>query len=136
MMKNKYLAKALQEQALRELRTKFELKCLALGIELRIVDRTYPSSKKCHECGNVKPEMPLSQRTYDCECCGHRSDRDFNAALNLRDTDQYLRYEGYVEQRKKRTALRKENFKKAKELKKSADGKLPPAQSNSKKNVA
>ncbi|NEO32771.1 MAG: transposase [Symploca sp. SIO3C6] len=46
------------------------------------MDRWYPSSKTCHNCGNVQP-MPLSERTYECGECGQTTERDLNAALNL-----------------------------------------------------
>ena len=84
MMKNKHLSKAVASQKFYEFRTKLESKCKGLGIELRIVDRWYPSSKLCHECGHVKKDLKLSDREYVCEC-GYRADRDYNASLNLRD---------------------------------------------------
>ena len=54
------------------------------GIELRFVDRFYPSSKTCSSCGNVVENLPLSQRTYRCPVCGLEIDRDENAARNLK----------------------------------------------------
>ena len=47
------------------------------------INRFFPSSKKCSSCGNVKAELPLSQRTYHCDNCGLTLDRDLNAALNI-----------------------------------------------------
>ena len=88
MMKNKHLSKAVASQKFYEFRKKLEAKCKELGIELRVVDRWYPSSKLCHECGRIKKDLKLSDRKYICEC-GYRSDRDFNAALNLRDALTY-----------------------------------------------
>ena len=88
MMKNKHLSKAVASQKFYEFRTKLESKCKGLGIELRIVDRWYPSSKLCHECGHVKKDLKLSDREYVCEC-GYRADRDYNASLNLRDAKSY-----------------------------------------------
>ena len=88
MMKNKHLSKAVASQKFYEFRTKLEAKCKELGIELRIVDRWYPSSKLCHECGCIKKDLKLSDREYICEC-GYHADRDYNASLNLRDAISY-----------------------------------------------
>ena len=88
MMKNKHLSKAVASQKFYEFRTKLGAKCKELGIELRIVDRWYPSSKLCHECGYIKKDLKLSDRKYICEC-GYKADRDFNASLNLRDAVTY-----------------------------------------------
>ena len=88
MMKNRHLSKAVSSQKFYEFRTKLGAKCKELGIELRIVDRWYPSSKLCHECGCIKKDLKLSDREYICEC-GYHADRDFNASLNLRDAISY-----------------------------------------------
>ena len=89
MMKNRHLSKAVASQKLYEFRTKLKIKCNDNGIELRIVDRWYPSSKKCHACGHIKKDLKLSDRIYRCEC-GYIEDRDLNAALNLRDAMTYI----------------------------------------------
>ena len=88
MMKHRHLSKAVASQKFYKFRTKLEAKCKELGIELRIVDRWYPSSKLCHECGCIKKDLKLSDREYICEC-GYRADRDYNASLNLRDALSY-----------------------------------------------
>lgn len=88
MMKNRHLSKAVASQKFYEFRTKLEAKCKEFGIELRIVDRWYPSSKLCHECGCIKNDLKLSDREYICKC-GYHSDRDFNASLNLKDAKTY-----------------------------------------------
>lgn len=88
MMKNKHLSNAVASQKFYEFRMKLEVKCKELGIELRIIDRWYPSSKLCHECGSIKKDLKLSDRKYNCEC-GYHVDRDFNASLNLRDALTY-----------------------------------------------
>ena len=67
MMKNRHLSKAVASQKFYEFRTKLKAKCDEYGIELRIVDRWYPSSKICHCCGNIKKDLKLSDRTYRCE---------------------------------------------------------------------
>ena len=88
MMKNKHLSKAVASQKLYEFRTKLKAKCDDNGTELRIVNRWYPSSKLCHRCGAIKKDLKLSDRIYKCDC-GYVEDRDFNAALNLRDATTY-----------------------------------------------
>jgi putative transposase len=88
MMKNSHLSKAVASQKFYEFRTKLKAKCDENGIELRVVDRWYPSSKICHCCGAIKKDLKLSDRIYRCDC-GYIEDRDFNAALNLRDALTY-----------------------------------------------
>ena len=88
MMKNRHLSKAVAQQKFFEFRTKLTAKCNELGIELRVVNRFYPSSKTCHNCGCVKSDLKLSDRIYNCEC-GYIEDRDYNASLNLRDCQIY-----------------------------------------------
>ena len=88
MMKNKHLSKAVATQKFYEFRTKLEAKCKENGIELRLVDRWYPSSKMCNNCGNIKKDLKLSDRKYICTC-GYKADRDYNASLNLRDAKTY-----------------------------------------------
>ena len=88
MMKNKHLSKAVASQKFYEFRTKLQAKCKENGIELRVVDRWYPSSKTCHCCGAIRKDLKLSDRIFQCDC-GYIEDRDFNAALNLRDAMTY-----------------------------------------------
>lgn len=88
MMKNRHLSKAVASQKFYEFRTRLKAKCHDNGIELRIVDRWYPSSRMCHCCGNIKKDLKLSDRIYRCDC-GYIEDRDFNASLNLRDAVTY-----------------------------------------------
>ena len=88
MMKNRHLSKAVASQKFYEFRTKLKEKCDENGIELRVADRWYPSSKICHCCGAIKKDLKLSDRIYRCDC-GYVEDRDFNAALNLRDALTY-----------------------------------------------
>ena len=88
MVKNKHLSKAVASQKFYEFRTKLQAKCKESGIELRVVDRWYPSSKTCHCCGAIRKDLKLSDRIFRCDC-GYIEDRDFNAALNLRDATTY-----------------------------------------------
>lgn len=88
MRKNRHLSKAIASQKFYEFRAKLETKCREYGIELRIVDRWYPSSKLCHACSRIQSNLTLSDREYICEC-GYHADRDYNASLNLRDAVTY-----------------------------------------------
>ena len=88
MMKNRHLSKAVASQKFYEFKTKLLAKCKENGIELRIVDRWFPSSKTCHCCKRIKKDLKLSDRIFKCDC-GYIEDRDFNAALNLRDATTY-----------------------------------------------
>ena len=89
MMKNKHLSMDIQKQNFYEFRKKLTDKCKEFGIELRVVDRWYPSSKTCHNCGCIKHDLKLSERVYKCPECGFKIDRDLNAAFNLRDSKTY-----------------------------------------------
>lgn len=83
MMKNKHLAKDVQQQEFCKFRSQLEYKCNDRGIQLIVADRFYPSSKLCSCCGNIKKELKLSDRVYRCEC-GNIIDRDFQASINLK----------------------------------------------------
>ena len=88
MMKNRCLSKAVASQKFYEFRKRLKAKCDEKGIELRVADRFYPSSKTCHHCGSIRKNLKLSDRIYRCEC-GYVVDRDLNAALNLKDAKTY-----------------------------------------------
>ena len=83
MMKNKHLAKAIQQQCFYEFYRQIQYKCLWNNIKFIEADRFYPSSKICSECGSVKKQLKLSEREYICEECGCVIDRDYNASVNL-----------------------------------------------------
>ena len=83
MMKNRHLAKAVQNQGFFEFRKQMEYKCETIGIQLIIAERFYPSSKLCSCCGAIKKDLKLSERVYKC-VCGNVMDRDFQASINLR----------------------------------------------------
>lgn len=89
MMKNKHLAKAVAAQRFNHLLVKLKRKAEIIGIEFRVVDRFYPSSRTCHYCGHIHKGMKLKDRVYVCSECGYTEDRDFNASLNLRDAKKY-----------------------------------------------
>ena len=88
MMKNKHLSKAIASQKFFEFKTKLISKCKQNNIELRIVDRFYPSSKTCSNCGKIKKDLKLSDRIYKCDC-GFTIDRDLNASINLKNAKEY-----------------------------------------------
>ena len=88
MMKNKHLSKAIASQKFFEFKTKLTFKCKENHIELRIVDRFYPSSKTCSKCGKIKKDLKLSDRIYKCDC-GFTIDRDLNASINLKNAKEY-----------------------------------------------
>lgn len=82
MMKNRHLAKAIQQQCFYKFIEQMKYKCEWNGIKLVQVDTFYPSSKMCSCCGNVKQDLKLSDRIYECNC-GFVCDRDKNASYNL-----------------------------------------------------
>lgn len=88
MMKNRHLSKAIAQQNFNQFRIKLTTKCKVTGIELRIVDRFYPSSKTCSSCGNIRKDLKLSDRLYVCGC-GNVMDRDKNASVNLKNALTY-----------------------------------------------
>ena len=83
MVKNHHLAKAISDASFFELRRMLEYKTAKTGAKLHFVDRWYPSSKTCSNCGSVKAKLSLNERIYRCENCGLVIDRDLNAAINL-----------------------------------------------------
>ena len=84
MMKNKHLSEKVQEQNFYEFRRQIKYKAHWVKIPVVIADRWFPSSKTCIECGYVKKDLKLSDRTYVCPVCGNVIDRDFQASLNLK----------------------------------------------------
>ena len=89
LMKNKHLSKAIASQKFFEFKTKLMSKCKQNDLELRIVDRFYPSSKTCSNCGEVKKDLKLSDRVYKCNICEAVIDRDLNASINLKNAKKY-----------------------------------------------
>lgn len=83
MLKNKHLSKAISEQGFYKFINILKYKCEWNNIELLKADRFYPSSKLCSHCGNIKKDLRLKDRIYNCNICGLVIDRDFNASLNL-----------------------------------------------------
>ena len=82
LMANQKLANALSDQCFYEIRRQLIYKQAHYGTKVELVDRWYPSSKTCSQCGH-KQDMKLHQRVFDCPSCGHCQDRDENASINL-----------------------------------------------------
>ena len=83
MLKNRHLSKHLSDAALSGLLTKVRYKADMYGTEIIQAGRFYPSSKTCNDCGLVNAELKMDKK-WQCEC-GVEHDRDYNAALNLRN---------------------------------------------------
>ncbi len=83
VLKNLRLAKALSDVSICAFNTLLEYKAKYYGREIKRADVFYPSSKTCSSCGNVKKDLMLSDRVYQCGACGVVIDRDFNASVNL-----------------------------------------------------
>lgn len=85
MIANRNLAKAIADMGFYEFRRQLEYKTKLYGSELFVVDRWFPSSKTCSNCGAKKETLTLSERVFQCEHCGFSLDRDLNAAINLKN---------------------------------------------------
>ena len=83
MLKNHKLARNISDVSWSEFGRQLEYKANWYGRIIVKVPKFYPSSKTCSNCGNVKKELLLSERTYHCECCGLKIDRDYNASINI-----------------------------------------------------
>lgn len=83
MMKNHKLAQAISDMSFYEFKRQLEYKAQLYGNWLQVIDRWFPSSKRCSNCGHQRDELKLSERVYHCSECGLERDRDLNAAINL-----------------------------------------------------
>lgn len=83
MQKNHSLAKSIADASWSEFVRQLEYKSLWYGRELVGIDRWYPSSKRCSDCGHTVAKMPLNVREWTCPECGTIHDRDINAARNV-----------------------------------------------------
>jgi putative transposase len=83
MMKNRKLAQAIADASWSELIRQLEYKCQWYGRTLVKIDRWFPSSKRCGNCGHVVDKLPLDVREWHCPECGTHHDRDINAAHNI-----------------------------------------------------
>jgi IS605 OrfB family transposase len=98
MVRNRRVARALADTGLAELRRMLTYKTTWYGSRLVVADRFYPSSKTCSTCGWVKAKLTLAERTFTCEVCGLRLDRDLNAARNLARLVHYVAQSGWETQ--------------------------------------
>ena len=89
MMRNKHLAKDIANCSFYTIKEHLIRKAKERNIVVRLVDRFYPSSKTCSNCGSYKKDLKLSQRVYHCNSCQKEIDRDFNASRNIATTDRY-----------------------------------------------
>ena len=85
MLRNHKIADSIQELNFGEFRRILEYKANCYVSKLIIVDRFEPSSKTCNHCGYVNKKLKLSDRQWVCPNCGEIIERDYNAALNIRD---------------------------------------------------
>jgi putative transposase len=83
MVKNHHLALSISDAAFGEIRRQLEYKAEWYGGQAVVIDRFFPSSKRCRKCKRIKKEIPLSVRLFVCDYCGHIEDRDLNAAINI-----------------------------------------------------
>nr|WP_312869373.1 RNA-guided endonuclease TnpB family protein [Saccharothrix ecbatanensis] len=83
MLRNRSLARAISDASWSELRSMLEYKCDWYGRDLVVVDRWFPSSKTCSDCGYLLDLLPLRVREWTCPGCGVSHDRDVNAARNI-----------------------------------------------------
>lgn len=85
MLRNHKLAESIQEMNFGEFKRILEYKAKWHNRKIVYVDRFYPSSKTCHNCGYVNKQLKLSDRQWICPQCGEVIERDYNAALNILD---------------------------------------------------
>lgn len=90
MMKNRHLARAIAQEGFYNFRVKLVNKCQQSGIPVHLTNRFEPTSKICHRCGFKKVDLSLSDRVYRCSNCHYIEDRDINAALNIRNTENFV----------------------------------------------
>jgi len=83
MVKNRRLARSISDMGFHEIKRQLVYKTERNGNKLLIVDRYFPSSKRCSNCKHVLPELALSVRQWTCPVCSTIHDRDVNAAINL-----------------------------------------------------
>ena len=83
MLKNHHLAKAIQEVGFYKFKSVLQNKALANGKQVVLINRFYPSSRTCSQCGYKKRNLRLSDRFWTCPVCGEHHDRDLNAAVNI-----------------------------------------------------
>ena len=83
MVKNHKLAQSISDASWGELVRQLDYKCKWYGRTLVKIERWFPSSKRCGNCGHIVESLPLDVREWDCPKCGAHHDRDINAARNI-----------------------------------------------------
>lgn len=91
MMKNKFLAKSIQELSLNRFKTILEYKCRFYDRELIVIDKWFPSSKLCNKCNHKNDDLTLSDREWTCKNCNSIHDRDLNASINILNEGKRLK---------------------------------------------
>lgn len=89
LMRNKHLSKSISQAQWYQSRLFLQNQCEKLGIELRLINRFYPSSKLCSACGHKNSQLKLKDRYWTCENCHTHHDRDINAAINIENCQDY-----------------------------------------------
>jgi len=84
MVKNRNLAKSISDASFNKFFQMLSYKAEWYGKEVIKIGRFEPTSKKCSGCGWEKPDLTIKDRTFECECCGLTIDRDYNAAINIK----------------------------------------------------
>jgi len=86
MMSNHCLARSIADMGFFEFRRQLGYKTEIGGSYIKIVDRWFPSSKRCCRCKTINDSITLSDRIFKCGRCGLKIDRELNAAINLKST--------------------------------------------------
>jgi putative transposase len=107
MVQNHCLARALSDASMGQFARLLEYKCDRYGKTLAKVDRFFPSSKRCHDCGHIVERLPLSVREWACPECGAVHDRDENAAQNILAEGHSDRVNAQGDRRRRGKALAK-----------------------------
>jgi putative transposase len=90
MIANRKLSQAISDLGFYEFRRQLTYKAESFGCCFDIVDRWFPSSRMCRNCGQKHPALKLSDRIFVCPSCGHTEDRDLQASKNLANAPDEL----------------------------------------------
>ena len=88
MLANHTLAKSISDAGWSEFLRQLQYKGAWAGRTVEVIDRFFPSSRRCRQCGYLKTDLTLADREWDCPVCQAHHDRDVNAAGNILDTGQ------------------------------------------------
>jgi len=106
MVKNHHVARSISDASFGSFVQMLEYKCEWYGKMLVKIDRFFPSSKRCFDCGHIVESLPLSVREWTCPVCGVIHDRDENAARNIQAVGHTVIAQG-ENRRPKRAPARK-----------------------------